>query len=38
MEAYGLSVDITDDELLENLLKLNLEYAEEEASGVIAPP
>ena len=38
MDAYGWPVDISDDELLENLLKLNLEYAEEEANGIITPP
>jgi hypothetical protein len=36
--AYGWSPDLTDEELLEKLLALNLERADEESRGIITPP
>ena len=36
--AYGWQPDISDDELLERLLELNLRYAAEEDEGIITPP
>jgi len=36
--AYGWSPDMTDEELLERLLALNLERADEESRGTIIPP
>jgi type II restriction/modification system DNA methylase subunit YeeA len=36
--AYGWPSDLSDDELLEKLLALNLERAEEESRGIITPP
>jgi hypothetical protein len=36
--AYGWSPSLSDEELLERLLALNLERAEEEARGVVTPP
>ena len=36
--AYGWETDISDDELLERLLELNLKYAAEEDEGIITPP
>jgi hypothetical protein len=34
-EAYGWPVDLTDEQILENLVALNHERAEEEANGVV---
>ena len=35
--TYGWEPDISDDELLERLLELNLQYAAEEDEGIITP-
>ena len=35
--AYGWGPGISDDELLERLLELNLQYAAEEDEGIITP-
>ncbi|MBD3176385.1 MAG: hypothetical protein GF320_14495 [Armatimonadia bacterium] len=38
LDAYGWPEDISDEELLERLLALNLERAAEEEKGVLTPP